>query len=410
MVPTSGTGGDGNERPANILPRPRQPAAGRATSRRSSAQWARDGETAAEPVSVDVLIPTCDRPAELAVTLAGLAAQGNPVFRVVISDQSQNVPAWQHPAAAAMIRVLRAQGREVISLRHLPRRGMAEHRQFLLEQSHADKALFLDDDVWLEPGALECMSAALDQLRCGFVGMAPQGLSYLDEKRPEQTRHFEAWNGPVRPERVRPKSPGFGRWALHSAANLSHVSAELGLLPDEWLPYRVAWLGGCVMYRREALQAAGGFTFWERLPPEHSGEDVLAQWFVMEKFGAAGILPAGAVHLESPTTLPDRRVEAHERILGANPLAANRKERTLKNRSENETTGKEEVKMTETPNPIQIQTFLGGVDYPADREALLSRAKASGADATVLKALESLPERQYDSPTAVSSAIADAGS
>jgi hypothetical protein len=68
------------------------------------------------------------------------------------------------------------------------------------------------------------------------------------------------------------------------------------------------------------------------------------------------------------------------------------------------------MKMTDAPNPIQIQKFLGGVDYPADREALLSRAKASGADANVIKALESLPERQYDGPTAVSSAIADAGS
>ena len=311
---------NGDVHPASIRPRTRPRAAGCATSRRSSAQWARDGVAAAEPVAVDVLIPTCDRPAELAVTLAGLAAQGNPVFRVVISDQSHNGPAWQHPAAAAMIRVLQAQGREVISVRHIPRHGMAEHRQFLLEHSSAEKALFLDDDVWLEPGALECMSGALDQLRCGFVGMAPQGLSYLDEKRPEQTRLFEAWDGPVRPERVRPKSPGFSRWALHSAANLSHLSADLGLLPDEWVPYRVAWLGGCVMYRREALQAAGGFTFWDQLPPEHCGEDVLAQWQVMEKFGGAGILPAGAVHLESPTTLPDRRIEAHERILGAAPL------------------------------------------------------------------------------------------
>ena len=65
--------------------------------------------------------------------------------------------------------------------------------------------------------------------------------------------------------------------------------------------------------------------------------------------------------------------------------------------------------MTETPNPIQIQKFLGGVDYPADRETLLSRAKASGADESVVKALESLPEREYDGPTAVSSAIADTG-
>lgn len=66
--------------------------------------------------------------------------------------------------------------------------------------------------------------------------------------------------------------------------------------------------------------------------------------------------------------------------------------------------------MADKPNPIQIQKFLGGVDYPADREALLSKAKDSGADRNVIAALESLPDREYDSPTAVSSAIADAGS
>lgn len=81
------------------------------------------------------------------------------------------------------------------------------------------------------------------------------------------------------------------------------------------MPYRVAWLGGCVLYRREALNAAGGFTFWAALPADHAGEDVLAQWQVMERFGGAGILPSGAVHLESPTTVTDRRVEAYDVVL-----------------------------------------------------------------------------------------------
>jgi hypothetical protein len=35
----------------------------------------------------------------------------------------------------------------------------------------------------------------------------------------------------------------------------------------------------------------------------------------MEKHGAAGILPAGAVHLESPSTVTDRRVEAFDLVL-----------------------------------------------------------------------------------------------
>jgi hypothetical protein len=145
--------------------------------------------------------------------------------------------------------------------------------------------------------------------------MAPQGLSYLNDRRPEQTANFEAWEGQVSAERIRPGAPGFDRWPLHSAANLSHLSAELSLQPGQWVPYRVAWLGGCVLYRREALNDAGGFTFWADLPADHAGEDVLAQWQVMERFGGAGILPSGAVHLESPTTVTDRRVEAYDVVL-----------------------------------------------------------------------------------------------
>jgi hypothetical protein len=32
----------------------------------------------------------------------------------------------------------------------------------------------------------------------------------------------------------------------------------------------------------------------------------------MERHGAAGLLPSGAVHLEAPTTVPDRTVEARD--------------------------------------------------------------------------------------------------
>ncbi len=282
---------------------------------RFSEQWAQQQDRP-DKAAVDVLVPTCNRPAELAVTLAGLAAQQEPAFAVVVSDQSAGQPGWEHPAAAAMVRVLEAQGRSVTLLRHLPRQGLAEHRQFLLDQSTADRCLFLDDDIWLEPGALARLSQALDQLQCGFVGMAPQGLSFLDDRRPAQTANFRAWDGPVTPERVRPGTPEFDQWPLHSAANLSHLSAGLSLQPGQWLPYHVAWLGGCVLYRREALTDAGGFRFWTSLPAEHAGEDVVAQWQVMERYGAAGILPSGAVHLESPTTVTDRRVEAYDVVLG----------------------------------------------------------------------------------------------
>jgi hypothetical protein len=64
--------------------------------------------------------------------------------------------------------------------------------------------------------------------------------------------------------------------------------------------------------------------------------------------------------------------------------------------------------MADAPNPIQIQKFLGGIDYPASKETLISRAKESGADSKVLDALQNIPDKEYDSPTAVSSAVSDA--
>lgn len=40
----------------------------------------------------------------------------------------------------------------------------------------------------------------------------------------------------------------------------------------------------------------------------------------MEQFGGAGILPSGAVHLESPTTVTERTVDAFEVVGAANGL------------------------------------------------------------------------------------------
>ncbi|MDB5259044.1 MAG: hypothetical protein JWO73_252 [Candidatus Taylorbacteria bacterium] len=49
-------------------------------------------------------------------------------------------------------------------------------------------------------------------------------------------------------------------------------------------------------------------------------------------------------------------------------------------------------------NPIQIQTFLKGVDYPADRTDLIDAAEAQEAPKEVLGALMQVPEREYKSP------------
>ena len=57
---------------------------------------------------------------------------------------------------------------------------------------------------------------------------------------------------------------------------------------------------------------------------------------------------------------------------------------------------------TTIPNPIQVQKFLGGVDYPADKASLIKRAKEKGADENVLNALNQMSATNYNSPNDVS--------
>ncbi len=259
--------------------------------------------------TVDVLIPTYRRPAALAVTLTGLTAQRFAGFRVVISDQSEGLSVADVAEVAAVVRVLRLHGHPVEIHKNLPRQGMAEQRQFLLDRATAPFALFLDDDCLLEPYVLELLLRAIQEERCGFVGSAVIGLSYLDDERPQE-QAVELWHGPVEPEVIGPGRPGWERWPLHNAANLYHVQQRLGATPRDPLKYRVAWVGGCVLYDTAKLRAVGGYGFWPELHPHHSGEDVLAQLRVMARYGGCGIMPSGAYHLELPTTVPDRRQDA----------------------------------------------------------------------------------------------------
>ena len=259
--------------------------------------------------SLDVLIATYRRPAALAVLLASLAAQTRRDFRVVVSDQTEDASAYAAGEVRAGLRVLAAHGHDIETHRHLPRRGIAEQRQFLLERARSPCALFLDDDLILESDVIATLARALRELGCGFVGQAVIGLSYVDDVRPHE-QAIEFWDGPVRPETVTPESPAWARHRLHNAANLYHVQRRLALAPGSYRAYRVAWIGGCVLYDTAKLRAAGGFGFWRELPSSHCGEDALAQLRVMARFGGCGVVPSGVYHQELPTTLADRRVNA----------------------------------------------------------------------------------------------------
>lgn len=63
--------------------------------------------------------------------------------------------------------------------------------------------------------------------------------------------------------------------------------------------------------------------------------------------------------------------------------------------------------MSDAPNPIQMQKFLSGVDYPASKDDLVSAAERNDAPDDVLDTLRGLSQDSFDSPTDVSSAVSD---
>jgi hypothetical protein len=246
------------------------------------------------------------------VTLTGLSYQGFPDFGVVISDQTPEGNVFTAGEVKAAVRLLQRH-HTVREYRHLPKRGMAEQRHFLVSLSVAPYVLFLDDDLVLDPWVVEVMLAIIREEGCGFVGCAPIGLSYVGDKRPDE-QHIEFLDGRVRPETVRPDTPSWERYKLHNAANIFHVQEQMGLTPETRRTYRIAWVGGCVLYDREKLMETGGFSFWHLLPPNHAGEEIVAQLRLMSLYGGCGIIPSGVFHQELPTTVPDRKYDAPRMI------------------------------------------------------------------------------------------------
>jgi hypothetical protein len=56
---------------------------------------------------------------------------------------------------------------------------------------------------------------------------------------------------------------------------------------------------------------------------------------------------------------------------------------------------------THKVSAAQIQVYLKGIDYPVNKEQLVSHAQASNAPESVMIFLRRLPERQYTRPTDV---------
>lgn len=262
--------------------------------------------------TADVLIPTCGRKTGLAVVLTSLVGQTFQDFDVVVSDQTaDDITYLESIEIQTLVRALEWHGHHVTLHRHLPRRGMAEQRQFLLEQSRAPYVLYLDDDVLLDPPVLGRMLDVLRTEGCGFVGCPATGLGYLDDVRPHE-QQIELWEGPVTPEPFTLETLPWERHKVNNAANPLHLEQRLAR-DGRVVRYKVAWVGGAnVLYDRAKLNDVGGFSWWRRLPPQHAGEEVVAQFLLVRAYGGCGILPSGTYHLGLPTTIEDRQRNATE--------------------------------------------------------------------------------------------------
>lgn len=261
---------------------------------------------------VEVLIPTYRRKSGLAIVLTSLLGQFFTDFDVIVSDQTEDDDVYLDSIEIqTLVRALEWHGHRVTLHRHLPRRGMAEQRQFLLEQSSAPYSHFLDDDVLLDTPVMERMLRVMQAERCGFVGCAATGLGYIGDTRPHE-QHIELWAGPVTPEPFEPETVPWDRHMVNNAANPLHLEQKL-VGGHGIVRYKVAWVGGAnVLYDRAKLLDVGGFAWWPRLPPEHAGEEAVVQFLLIRKYGGCGLLPSGTYHLGLPTTVADRRHNATE--------------------------------------------------------------------------------------------------
>lgn len=61
------------------------------------------------------------------------------------------------------------------------------------------------------------------------------------------------------------------------------------------------------------------------------------------------------------------------------------------------------------PSPIEVQKYLHGLEYPAQREEIIDKAEEEGADDEILNLLQQLPDKEYESPIEVSSAVSKLG-
>jgi hypothetical protein len=53
-------------------------------------------------------------------------------------------------------------------------------------------------------------------------------------------------------------------------------------------------------------------------------------------------------------------------------------------------------------SPVEVQKYLSGLDYPAEKDEIVGYAEDQGAEDEILQVLQRLPEKTYNAPAEVS--------
>lgn len=56
-------------------------------------------------------------------------------------------------------------------------------------------------------------------------------------------------------------------------------------------------------------------------------------------------------------------------------------------------------------NPVEVEKYLKGIDYPAKKEELMKRAEENHAPREVVETLKKMPEETFQKPTDVAKAV-----
>lgn len=232
---------------------------------------------------VSVVIPTCDRPAQLTRTVRSLLAATEVPEEFVIIDASAG-----RDSADAMRAVFAAPDSPRLILRQAFRKGAAAQRNEGVALASCAAVLFCDDDIVAEPDCLACLWRAVAQ-DAGLGGAGAMIVNQTYIRPGAATRAVLALMGVG-------EGDGYaGRVVGPALAFLPRADAAKRAVPVEWLNL------GCTLYRRAVLPSPPFDIFFNGYS---LGEDLTLSLRVARK--------ARLVHVPSARIMHDSQPGAHK--------------------------------------------------------------------------------------------------